>query len=128
MIANDLGLIPFDEIINLADKEISELTKPDYWLIELSAEKRKEAIPLISNDTVIRKVLSVAYSKLLDDTISQKQFKNVIRNMYTLSDSHGELYATLSWADDDYSLIEQGVFRREDRLDGIYKEIEKLIG
>lgn len=124
--ANRFGLIQKDEIIQLADQKILEKEKPEYWLIEFSIEGESRDFCLEKNDTTIREVLRLAYTKWREQKISDETFMKSLSSIWNITGC-SEWYSTLSWAEDDLSLIRDGIFMREDRIKDIYEEIEKLI-
>lgn len=127
VIGNELGLIDREEIIQLADQKISEQDKPPYWLIELSLNGSSSEFLRTESDNVIRSVLSIAYQKWRVGNMSDFGFRKCLRKIWGIKGAHNDWYPPLVGAEDDLSLIEDGVFKREDRLEGICNQLEKLV-
>ncbi|MGJ8676944.1 MAG: hypothetical protein ACSHX0_05470 [Akkermansiaceae bacterium] len=124
--ADRLGLIERDEIIQLADQKLLEKDKPEYWLIEFSLEGKSSEFPLGKDDATVRGVLRIAYKKWREDMISDDEFMKALSSIWNIAGIDSEWYAALSWAEDDLSLIRDGILKREDRIEGIHKQLEKL--
>ena len=118
VIGERLGLFEKKEIVQLADERISDLTEPPFWMIEFSTEKRSSDFVSTHTDPVIRTVLERAYQKWKKKELSDSELRKSMRTIWNITGEDSDWYAPLTWAEDDLSLVEDGILSREGHIEG----------
>jgi hypothetical protein len=127
MLGNELGLVGLNEIKEAADEELQKVENPEYWLVEFSIEGKSKEFQRIESEAVIRKLTGKAYQFWRKEEIDEEKFKYVIKMLAQISGYESHIGSILDWVEDDLELIRIGVLKREDQIQSIYEEIEKII-
>jgi len=130
ILANQLGLLRKERVIAIADARILEIDKPEYWLIEVSTNGYSgELAQLIkcADDTVYREALRIAFDAWVHGSISDERFMACCQTLWKIAGYDSIWYKDLTWIGDEFDLVEQGVFRREDSVIKIRQHVEKIL-
>ena len=130
ILASQLGVLSKERVIASADQRILELEKPEYWLIEVCTDGYSSELgPFIdgADDTVYEEVLRMALRAWLDGSISDQRFLACCETLWKKAGYSSRWYTDLVWIGDEFDLVAQGVFRREDSVKKVRERVEKLL-
>jgi hypothetical protein len=130
VLASQLGVVSKQEVVAKADQCIMEVDQPDYWLIELSSDGYSSELgPLIdgADDTVYGEVLRMVFEAWIDGSISDERFVASCSTLWKKAGYQSRWYTDLCWIVDEFDLVADGVFRREDSVKKVRASVEKLL-
>jgi len=130
LFASQMGILDKQEIIAAADQRIVEVEKPEDWLIELSTKgdaAELEELIVTADERVYAESLGLAYRAWVEGRISDAKFSACCSTLWKQAGHHSRWYADLVWIDDEFDLVEQGVFRREESAKKIKAALEKIL-
>jgi len=130
ILANQLGVLSKERVIAAADQRIIELEKPEHWLIEVSTDGYSEELgPLIdcADDTVYREALRIVFDAWVDGSIPDQRFEASCETLWKKAGYHSRWYSDLVWIGDEFDLVAQGVFKREDSVKKVRERVEKVL-
>jgi hypothetical protein len=130
LFASQIGILDRVEVIQAADQRIIELEKPEFWLIELSAEGGSgelEGLIVSADERVYLETLRLAYHAWVEGKISDARFLVCCNTLWKQAGCHSRWYADLVWIDDEFDLVDQGILRREDSKAKIRSAIERIL-
>jgi hypothetical protein len=130
VMASQLGLIRAEAVVAEADQRIIESENPDYWLIEVSMQEHAgelEALIASADERVYVEVLRLAYQAWADEKITDQKLSDCCKMLWQRAGYRSAWYSDLVWIDDEFDLVSQGVFRREDSLKKIMHAVEEIL-
>jgi len=130
ILANQLGVLSRERVITSADERILEIEKPEHWLIEVSMNGYSgELAGFIdcADDRVYREALRLAFTAWVDGSISDERFLAGCETLWKKAGYHSSWYTDLVWIGDEFDLVAQGVFRREDSVKKVRERVAKLL-
>jgi hypothetical protein len=130
ILATQLGLLSKQQVIASADKRVIELEKPEYWLIEVSTTGYSEELGSFINcadETVYREVLRIAFDAWVDGSLSDRGFEATCETLWKKAGYQSRWYSDLVWIGDEFDLVAQGVFKREDSVKKVKECVEKVL-
>jgi hypothetical protein len=130
ILANQLGVLSKERVIAVADERIIELEKPEHWLIEVSIDGYSEDLgPLIrfADDTVYREALRIVFDAWVDGSITDQRFESSCEGLWKTAGYQSKWYRDLVWIGDEFDLVAQGIFKREDSIKRVRERIEKIL-
>ena len=130
ILANQLGVLSKERVIAIADQRIIELQKPEHWLIEVSTIGYSEELgPLIhrADDEVYREALRIAFDAWVDGSISDHRFEASCETLWKQAGYQSRWYRDLVWIGDEFDLVAQGIFKREDSVKKVREHVEKVL-
>lgn len=130
ILASHIGIMDKKDVVSEADQRIAEVQRPDHWLIEVAIDgSSTELSGLIddANDSVYGAVLRLAFESWVTGKMSDERFVECCRNLWKKAGQRSKWYYDLVWVDDEFDLVAQGVFRREDSVKKIRDAIERIL-
>ena len=130
LFACQMGIVAKRELIAAADKRIVEAEKPEAWLIDISTQADSaelEELILRADERVYLESLRLAYGAWVSGDIPDSKFAACCETLWKQAGQHSRWYADLVWIGDEFDLVEQSVFRREESRNKIKVAVEKLL-
>jgi len=131
ILACHLGVLSKNHIIAIADQRISELNEIEPWLAEISLYgKSAELDGLIVrgySDDVYAESLRMLFQSWIEGAISDENFATSCRMLWHKAGNNSRWYEDLVWIPDEFYLVEDGVYYREDSVKKIRSSIEKIL-
>ena len=130
LLASHMGVLGKSPIIEAADKRICEVDNPDPWLLQLSSQgdsQELEELIVRGDECVYLQALRLAYRAWDDGSISDERFAAYCRTLLQQPGDKSRWYDELLWVDNEFSLVAQGVFRREESIKKVKAALEDLL-
>lgn len=130
VLANQLGVVSKQELVAKADRRILEVDKPEYWLIELSSDGYSGELGALidsADDEVFGAALRMVFQAWIGGSISDDRFVASCSMLWKKAGYWSRWYTDLCWIVDEFDLVAEGVFRREDSVKKVRASVEKLL-
>ena len=130
LLASHMGVFGKSQMIEAADKRICEVDNPDPWLVQLSSQgdsQELEQLIVRGDEGVYLQALRLAYRAWDDGSISDERFAACCRMLLQQPGDKSHWHDELLWVDNEFGLVEQGVFRRADSIKKIRAALKDLL-
>jgi hypothetical protein len=130
VLANQLGVLGKQEVIAAADLRLIETDKPEPWLIDLSVDGNSAELSQLitcADDAVFRDVLRLCFREWSEGRISDKRFVACCSTLWKTAGERSVWYQRLIPIEDDFDLIEQGVFERAATVERVKAAVAKIL-
>ena len=130
LLASHMGVLGKSQMIEAADKRICEIDNPDPRLVQLSLQgdsQELEELIVRSDEGVYLQALRLAYRAWDDGSISDARFAACCRTLWQQAGDRSRWYNDLLWVDDEFDLVELGIFCREESVKKIKSALEHLL-
>jgi hypothetical protein len=127
-----IGLVPNNTIVQEADKLISALTDPPYWLIELSTEGKSQTVinkTFNCPEESLQFALRVAYEKWNNKELSNEKLSEICNFIKCKSSNESKFFLHLSWVEAELDLVELNIKWEEEHksITKVKQSIEALL-
>ena len=130
VLASQFGVVSKSEVIAKADQRIMDVDKPEYWLIELASDGYSSELGSLINsadDSVFGEALRMVFQAWIGGNISDERFVASCSTLWKKAGYQSRWYTDLCWIVDEFDLVADGVFRREDSVKKVRASVEKLL-
>jgi hypothetical protein len=118
------------QVISEADQRIAEIERPEHWLIEVAIDGNSTELGRLiddADDAVYEEVLRLAFRAWYDGKISDERFVACCETLWKKAGYGSRWYTGLVWIYDEFDLVAQGVFRREDSVKKVRDAVAKIL-